>query len=403
MEDITKLQLNGPRPQEAQARRASLSNLLDHLDYLILDEADRLLGRGFETEMQAVLDLLPRSTTASNNLQTWLFSATFPKALEPRMTAMLQQIHPPLQSAAAAVVDQDNDNNTNDNMDDSVAANIWPHVVRISCSQSDRVHQEHISSSLSKKLEHVTTPSRVVEQIGPASTIQQKVYRVQKRDRTQALRYLLSNNNNDNDNTNWDRILVFVASRYASEHVSRKLRRAGFTSTAELHGKLDQNARERRLRDFAKSNSNGQTTTLPRVLVATDVAARGLDISGLPCVIHYDLPRSTVDFVHRCGRTGRAGRPGTVVTLLTPQDEAHFSLMEERHLVEPVPRETLDPFPIDPTEWLVAAQASRQVLAHDRMHGGIKGRRMSKKDKLREAQAAAAAQEPTAVANLEQK
>jgi superfamily II DNA/RNA helicase len=109
------------------------------------------------------------------------------------------------------------------------------------------------------------------------------------------------------------------------------------------------------------------------VLVATDLAARGLDIVQLPVVLNYDLPRSTTDFIHRIGRTGRAGEPGLAVSFVTAESHAHFLLIEKRHQAR-VPRERIAGF--EPTESPPPPTT-----------GGIKGRRKSKKDKLREAAA----------------
>jgi len=106
----------------------------------------------------------------------------------------------------------------------------------------------------------------------------------------------------------WTRVLVFVATRYASEHVADKLRRAGIEA-AGLHGELSQGARTRLLADFKLGR-------LP-VLVATDIAARGLHIDWLDVVVNYDLPRSAVDHVHRIGRTARAGAAGLTLRPLS--------------------------------------------------------------------------------------
>ena len=377
---LTQIQ-QGKLDRDDDEGRARLASLLDNVDYLVLDEADRLLGRGFESEMESVLDLLlsRRQQESKSRLHTWLFSATFPKALEPRVDQVVRRIH-------------------GDSGDDDNA--VTTNTVRISCSNSDRRSDDtFVSASLSKKLQRVqNTTTTIIEQVGPASTIDLRAIRLEKRDRTQALRYLLEENaNNNNEEDGWDRVLVFVASRYAAEHVSRKLRRVGIRS-AELHGKLDQAARERRLQDL-------QTGKI-RVLIATDVASRGLDIVGLPVVVNYDLPRSTADFVHRVGRTGRAGRRGTAVTFCTPDSEEHFSLIEERHLPERLERTMLPGFEVDEEKWRVetegsrwtvpGAQPSEKGLAHDRMFGGIKGRRKSKKDKLREKAALEAARKANA-------
>jgi len=329
--------------------RESLINLLKDLQYLVIDEADRLLGRAFESEINEVLELLPPK------IPTWLFSATLPKAIEPRLDQILKRIGA-----------QD--------------------TIRIDCTLEDRISsmEEESSSSLLKKLNRTSTVALAskLTRVGPASTIDLRVIRLEKNGRTQALLKLLI------DHPEWDRVIVFVATRYASEHVSRKLRRANIPSS-ELHGKLDQDVRSRRLSDLRLRKI--------RVLLATDVASRGIDIVGLPCVVNYDLPRSPVDFVHRIGRTGRAGKHGTAISFITPTTEKHMQLIEARHLKTPLVREVLKGFEPDEEKWKLDAQItqislpgtlhSARGLAHDRMFGGIKGRRKNKKDKLREAAA----------------
>jgi ATP-dependent RNA helicase RhlE len=133
--------------------------------------------------------------------------------------------------------------------------------------------------------------------------------------RTQLLRHLIVEQG-------WTRVLVFVATKYSTEHIAEKLRRAGIPAAA-FHGKLSQGARTKALADFKASRA--------RVLIATDVAARGIDIAQLPAVVNYDLPRSTVDYTHRIGRTARAGESGVAVSFVTPSVEAHFRLIEKRH------------------------------------------------------------------------
>ncbi len=111
------------------------------------------------------------------------------------------------------------------------------------------------------------------------------------------------------------------------------------------------------------------------MLVATDLAARGLDIASLPAVVNYDLPRSPMDYAHRIGRTGRAGERGVAVSFVSASSAAHFRLIEKRYKLH-LERERLAGF--EPRE---LAPEVRDV------HGGIKGKRKSKKDKLREAAA----------------
>ncbi len=182
--------------------------------------------------------------------------------------------------------------------------------------------------------------------------IVQRAFAVDPDRRTQLLRTLISEQA-------WTQVLVFVATRYATEHVATKLRRASINAVA-LHGDLAQGVRSQALADFKAGKV--------RVLVATDVAARGIDILQLPVVVNYDLPRSTVDYVHRIGRTGRAGEAGIAVSFVSADTEAHFRLIEKRHAGRLV-RETLPGFepvltePAAPTA--APAKAKRGKPHHD--------------------------------------
>lgn len=168
----------------------------------------------------------------------------------------------------------------------------------------------------------------------------------------------------------WERVLVFVATKYASDTVSNKLKKAGIKAEA-FNGDASQGARQHMLTDF-KANRI-------KVLVATDLAARGIDVAGLPAVVNYDLPRSADDYIHRIGRTGRAGASGTAISFILAEQEMHFRLIEKRQ-GKRVPRETLPGF--EPVA--VAAKQAESEASPDAPTGGIKGKRKSKKDKLRE-------------------
>ena len=191
--------------------------------------------------------------------------------------------------------------------------------------------------------------------------IVQRAIEVDAPKRTMLLRHLI-------ETQAWPSVLVFVGSRYAAEHVATKLQRAKIAA-APLHGALSQGARTQALLDF-----KAQRIT---VLVATDIAARGIDVVRLPAVVNYDLPRSPVDYLHRIGRTGRAGENGVAITFVSVDTEAHFRLIERRHDLR-LERERLAGF--EPTELVPSVTATDP-------HGGIKGKRKSKKDKLREAAA----------------
>ncbi len=194
-----------------------------------------------------------------------------------------------------------------------------------------------------------------------ARAITQRAIEVDADQRTALLRHLVRTHA-------WPQVLVFVATKYATEAVALKLRRAGI-SAASLHGELAQGTRTAALADFKARRI--------QVLVATDLAARGLDIAELPAVVNYDLPRSTVDYVHRIGRTGRAGETGVALSFITVASDAHFRLIERRHGLA-LPRERLPGF--EPTELTAPVQVQDPA-------GGVKGKRKSKKDKLREAAA----------------
>jgi ATP-dependent RNA helicase RhlE len=145
--------------------------------------------------------------------------------------------------------------------------------------------------------------------------IQQRSIVVDPERRTQLLRHLIQHHG-------WERTLVFVATKYATEHIAVKLQRLGFAARA-LNGDLSQGARTQALADFKAGRV--------RVLIATDVAARGIDVVDLAAVVNFDLPRSTADYVHRIGRTGRAGASGVAVSFVSAATEAHFRLIEKRN------------------------------------------------------------------------
>jgi len=130
-------------------------------------------------------------------------------------------------------------------------------------------------------------------------------------------------------------VLVFTASTYKADNVADKLRKNGIDASA-IHSKKSQTAR---LESLARFKSG----TL-RVLVATDLLARGIDIEFLPNVINYELPRSPKDYVHRIGRTGRAENPGQAISLITPEEQHHFKIIQKKmkKWVDMVDSENLD-------------------------------------------------------------
>ena len=188
----------------------------------------------------------------------------------------------------------------------------------------------------------------------------QRAIQVDAAQRGPLLRHLLSTES-------WPTVMVFVATRYAAEHVADKLERHGIRA-AGLHGDLSQGAR----REVLNAMKHGSL----RVLVCTDLAARGLHIPNLAAVINHDLPRAAADYLHRIGRTGRMGQSGLALSFICADSptnaESHFRLIEKRQGLR-VAREQLQGF--EPQ-----ALASEQQAV-----GGIKGKRVSKKDRLRAA------------------
>lgn len=106
-----------------------------------------------------------------------------------------------------------------------------------------------------------------------------------------------------------------------ADNVAEKLRKNGIEAMA-IHGKKSQNSRTESLRRFKTGKIN--------VLVASDLLSRGIDIEFLPCVINYELPRSPKDYIHRIGRTGRAESPGEAISFVTPEDKAHFRVIQKK-------------------------------------------------------------------------
>ena len=195
-----------------------------------------------------------------------------------------------------------------------------------------------------------------------APDIRQRAIAVDEKKRTALLRHLIAEHG-------WKRVLVFVATRYACEHVANKLYKAGVYATA-FHGEMSQGARQDVLEEFKEDRWE--------VVVTTDLAARGIDIALLPVVINYDLPRSATDYTHRIGRTGRAGAQGEAVSFVTAATQAHWQLIQKRAKLE-LPPEVVAGF--EPTDEAPAISPLNDG------NGGIKGKRPSKKDKLRAAAA----------------
>lgn len=157
--------------------------------------------------------------------------------------------------------------------------------------------------------------------------IEQHIYTVESERKNAALIHLIKTGD-------WQQVLVFASAKNTCNRLVLKLQKAGIQAAA-FHGDLSQGARMQALESFKAKKI--------RVLIATDVAARGIDIQQLPYVVNFDLPRSANDYIHRIGRTGRAGQQGYAVALICPDEYEHFKLIEKR-MKKRLPREQIEGF-----------------------------------------------------------
>lgn len=144
--------------------------------------------------------------------------------------------------------------------------------------------------------------------------IRQLAYFVPAEKKGPLLRYIIKKNN-------LSKVLVFASSARKAENAANKLYKNKVEAVA-IHGKMSQSARTSALKRFKDGNL--------QVLVATDLLSRGIDIESLPCVINYELPRSPKDYIHRIGRTGRADAKGDAISLVSPEEEHHFRVIQKK-------------------------------------------------------------------------
>ena len=261
---------------------------LSHLEYLVLDEADKMLNLDFAQELDLVLEALPKER------QNLLFSATYP----PKML--------------------------------NIASKIMNNPIEVTIEEAQTVE-----------------------------SINQRVIEVNSENRGPLLRHLFKENK-------WDLVLVFMANKRATDNIAVKFRKYGFEA-ASFNGDLEQDLRNDTLTAFKERKIN--------ILFATDIAARGLDIDDIDCVINYDLPRSPADYIHRIGRTARAGKSGTAISFISHEEQEHFKLIEKRSDIK-LQRESVKGF-----------ELTGETPQKAKGPAPVKGKGKSKKDKLREKQA----------------
>jgi len=211
---------------------------LDHVQHLILDEADQMFDMGFINDVKKIIKLVP------NDRQTLLFSATMPMAIRELTEQYLNN----------------------------------PETVQ------------------------VTPISSTTEMVS------QQVYFVERAEKKQLLLHVLKGEDLKN-------VLVFSRTKHGADNIVKSLKKNGFNAEA-IHGDKSQSARQRVLNDFKEKKID--------ILVATDVAARGIDIELLPYVINFDLPNIPETYVHRIGRTGRAGNNGLAISFCGKDEEPYW-------------------------------------------------------------------------------
>jgi ATP-dependent RNA helicase RhlE len=162
-----------------------------------------------------------------------------------------------------------------------------------------------------------------------ADDITQVVYPVERSRKREMISHLIRAGE-------WNQVLVFARTRYSADKLTAELRFDGINSAA-IHSNKSQSLRTRTLKQFKQGEL--------RVMVATDVAARGLDIANLPHVVNYELPDVPEDYVHRIGRTGRAGESGQALSLVCPAEQPKLQAIEKL-LRMTIPRESIAEFPL---------------------------------------------------------
>jgi ATP-dependent RNA helicase RhlE len=196
--------------------------------------------------------------------------------------------------------------------------------------------------------------------------ITQKIHPVDKNKKQALLAHLIKAND-------WQQVLVFTRTKHGANKLVTQLEKDGITCMA-IHGNKSQTARTKALADF----KSGKITAL----VATDIAARGIDIDQLPHVVNYDLPNVSEDYVHRVGRTGRAGSNGIAISLVCI-DELALLKDIEKLTKQTIPQEIISGFEVDPKIGIQPIKAARSVRHQAQQKNNPQARRQAKSQALK--------------------
>jgi ATP-dependent RNA helicase RhlE len=272
---------------------------LKHIEYFVLDEADRMLDMGFIHDIKKILNLLPRER------QSLFFSATMPdKIIKLSQTILKNPV---------------------------------------------RVEVTPVSST--------------------AETITQKLYATNKKAKHKLLLHLL-------ENPELDQVLLFSRTKHGADRIVRNLKKSKILSAA-IHGDKSQPQRQKALNQFKEGKI--------RLLVATDIAARGIDIDKLRYVINYDIPNEAETYVHRIGRCGRAGEEGVSISICEPEENAYVKDIEkligrkiERVEDHPFPQTDRPMTPEEKKEFEKEKKRRKQEYFANRNRNGHSGKRRNR-------------------------